>query len=170
MLHNKEAVFPVHIAINLHWKHISFISSLGTRWMLVVSLTSRPLYIRGKSSRCPLNKSLGRTPEPVWTFWRREKLAIFLSTPIGFSRPDLREIWYSYYTHSEVLSFFMLGNIVSSVHTSWKFLLPSTPIHGVISRKSESLTKKKFVRWSTGTQYPTRMLVLLWVKYEYNNT
>jgi hypothetical protein len=37
----------------------SRILDLGTRWRLVVSFTSRPLYTKGKSTRYPLDRRLG---------------------------------------------------------------------------------------------------------------
>jgi hypothetical protein len=37
----------------------SRILDLGTRWRLVVSFTSRPLYPQGKSPWCPLDRRLG---------------------------------------------------------------------------------------------------------------
>jgi len=44
----------------------SHILNRGCRWRWVVSFTLRPLYLRGKSPRHPLDK-LGGVLDPVWT-------------------------------------------------------------------------------------------------------
>jgi len=49
------------------------ILDLGTRWIWVVSFTSRPLYPQGKSPRYPLDRRLGGPPEPFWTRGGEEK-------------------------------------------------------------------------------------------------
>jgi hypothetical protein len=41
------------------WRYRSTIPDLGTRWMWIVSFTPRPLYLRRKSPRYPLDRRLG---------------------------------------------------------------------------------------------------------------
>jgi len=41
------------------WKIAPRIPNLGTRWRWVASFTSRPLHLRGKSPRNPLDTRLG---------------------------------------------------------------------------------------------------------------
>jgi hypothetical protein len=49
----------------------------------VVNFTPRPLYLRGKSPRYPLDIGVGSTPEAVSATWRREN-----SCPYRDSNPD----------------------------------------------------------------------------------
>jgi hypothetical protein len=42
------------------WMYRSAFLNLIISWRYVVSFTPRPLYLRGKSPRCPLDRRLGR--------------------------------------------------------------------------------------------------------------
>jgi hypothetical protein len=59
------------------------ILDLGTRWRRVVNFTSQTLYSLGKTS-VPNEQEAGFAPEPVWTFWRREKSV----ATAGIQTPD----------------------------------------------------------------------------------
>jgi hypothetical protein len=55
--------------------YISTIRNFDRRWILVVSITSRPLYPQGSYPRYPVDRRLrgGGGLEPVWTLGIREK-------------------------------------------------------------------------------------------------
>ena len=60
------------------------IPNLGSRrW---VSFTTRPLYSRERTN-VPTEQETGRTPKPVWMFWRRGKTKSLATTGIRIPEP-----------------------------------------------------------------------------------
>jgi len=72
------------------------ILNLGSRWKLVVNLTSRPFYSRGKSSTASFEQETGWISEPVWTFSRRRQEQHTLSVP-GYDSRIVQPLFYSLY-------------------------------------------------------------------------
>jgi hypothetical protein len=46
--------------------------SIGARWSSVIDVTLRPLYPHERT-QAPTHWKGGWTPQPVWTFWKKEK-------------------------------------------------------------------------------------------------
>jgi hypothetical protein len=67
---------------NMPWRRMgecrysSTILDLGTRWRWVIRFTLRQLYPRKNRPRYPLDRRLGRLPEPVRTLWSRENACL----------------------------------------------------------------------------------------------
>jgi hypothetical protein len=67
----------MHHAMNMYWVSGGIapcILNLGTRWRWVACFMPQSLYTHGKNSLYPLVRRLGGQPQPVWTWWQREKI------------------------------------------------------------------------------------------------
>jgi hypothetical protein len=66
--------FPVHTIKGQRGKRgiAPLFLNLGTRWASVVNFTPRPLF-SWERTRIPTEQDAGWAPEPVLSFWRREK-------------------------------------------------------------------------------------------------
>ena len=67
--------FPVHI-MKEYWETrgtASVILKLGTRKRLAVRFTPLATLLPVKKAPVPIEQEVGWAPEPVWTFWRRQK-------------------------------------------------------------------------------------------------
>jgi len=60
------------------------ILNLDTGWWCVVNIIPRPIYFRGKKPPVSIDWKAEWVPDPVWTFWRRDKLL----TPGRIRTPD----------------------------------------------------------------------------------
>jgi hypothetical protein len=58
------------------WRYSSTILDLGSRWKLVVSFTSRPLYSRGNSYGYPLDRRLGGSQSWSGRYEEEKNLAL----------------------------------------------------------------------------------------------
>jgi hypothetical protein len=68
---------------------------LGTSWRWVVSVTPRPLYLQGEIPPVPIEYEVGRTPEPVWTPWRRENSSPYRDSNLD---PSVVQLVANHYT------------------------------------------------------------------------
>jgi hypothetical protein len=64
------------------------ILNLGTRWGLVVSVTTRSRFTPGERTPVPIGQEAGWAPEPVWTQRLEEKS----SAPVGVRTPIVQAV------------------------------------------------------------------------------
>jgi hypothetical protein len=93
--------WKLKFSLSIAWRHtyrgsraVDFtIVNLSTWWRWVVTFTPGPLYL-WERTLCQFNRRLGRPPDQVWMFWRRETCLALdgIGTPDRSARSIVRSV------------------------------------------------------------------------------